>query len=282
MKKDHITQIIVASLLMLQFTSASGQVMDDLETANTCSFFGEVVPQKVTTFSSDKEAESAIKKIVDASGLVQNFLVRAAGVPNAAAVIRGDTRYILYNQHFMKETERRAQNSWASISIMAHEVGHHLNGHTLDGRGSRPKIELEADYYSGFILQRLGASLSDARAAMEKLGSESGSSTHPAKRDRLAAIANGWVRACESDSKCDEDREPDVGEIPIPDRPSTPPATQRDRGYPSGYGMLVCGCWGYNPPPLSAESKCASGFVRVNICPGFCAGGGSPYAYVCQ
>ena len=85
---------------------------------------------------------------------------------------------------------------------MAHEVGHHLNGHTLSDVGSRPKRELEADYYSGFILQRLGANLDDARVAMLKLGSDSGSRTHPARHDRLAAIGNGWMKACDSDPNC--------------------------------------------------------------------------------
>lgn len=191
--------------LALISVSTNSQVFDEIETGNTCSYFGESIPDRVTTFSSDREAEGVIKNIVDASGLVQNFEVRAAGVPNAAAVIRGDTRFILYNQYFMQNTKRSTSSNWAPISIMAHEVGHHLNGHTLDNRGSRPKIELEADYYSGFILQRMGASLEDARAAMNKLGSSSGSNTHPAKHDRLAAIGSGWTKACDSDPRCGED-----------------------------------------------------------------------------
>ena len=196
---------IISLAAVLISLPLNAQVFDEIETGNTCSYFGETIPEKVTTFSSDQEAESVIKKIVDSSGLVQNFQVRAAGVPNAAAVIRGDTRYILYNQYFMQNTKRSTGSNWAPISIMAHEVGHHLNGHTLDKRGSRPKIELEADYYSGFILQRMGASIDDARAAMSKLGSASGSNTHPAKHDRLAAIGSGWTKACESDPACTGD-----------------------------------------------------------------------------
>lgn len=53
-------------------------------------------------------------------------------------------------------------------------------------------------------------------------------------------------------------------------------------GMPSGYGMQICGCWGFNPAPTLPESRCASGAVRVNVCPGYCSGGGNPYAYVCQ
>jgi hypothetical protein len=38
----------------------------------------------------------------------------------------------------------------------------------------------------------MGASLGEARAAMNQIASPQASSTHPAKNDRLNAIANGW------------------------------------------------------------------------------------------
>lgn len=57
---------------------------------------------------------------------------------------------------------------------------------------------------------------------------------------------------------------------------------QSQAGFPSGFGMQVCGCWGSNASPVVPEARCASGAVRVNMCPGFCQGGGNPYAYVCQ
>ncbi|HYD80625.1 MAG TPA: hypothetical protein VEC06_12520 [Paucimonas sp.] len=53
-------------------------------------------------------------------------------------------------------------------------------------------------------------------------------------------------------------------------------------GFPSGYGMQVCGCWGYDPAPVAPEPLCASGAVRLNPCSGYCPGGGIQYAYVCQ
>ena len=194
--------IIFMLILVLLCPVTWAQIFDELETGQVCSYFGESMPENVTMFQSDHEAEEVLRQIVEASGLIQNFRIRAAGVPNAAAVIKGETRYILYDQYFMQDMKKRTGSSWAAKSIMAHEVGHHLNGHTLSDVGSRPKRELEADYYSGFILQRLGANLDDARVAMLKLGSDSGSRTHPARHDRLAAIGNGWMKACDSDPNC--------------------------------------------------------------------------------
>lgn len=156
-----------------------------------CSYYGEKNPTSVYTFTSDNEAQSALKMITDASGLSTNFRLVAANVPNAAAVIFNNQRYILYNQTFMYNIGQRI-NYWASISILAHEVGHHLNGHSLTPGGSRPSLELEADKFSGFILSKLGATLSEAQSAINTLISESGSVTHPGRSARLAAIANGW------------------------------------------------------------------------------------------
>lgn len=313
---------LIAFLAVFLPMKSNAEIVDELGTNNTCSYYGEKVPEKVTTFSSDQEAEDVIKRIVRASGLAQNFQVRAAGVPNAAAVIRGDVRYILYDQYFMQSTRRNTGSAWAPISIMAHEVGHHLNGHTLDNKGSRPSIELQADYYSGFVLQKMGATLEEARVAMTKLGSPEGSSTHPARHDRLAAIGNGWTEACGTDPKCNggsSDPTPPPPKKPTPkpkpgknsceyandgtcDEPdlcdagtdtndcrASTPSPQRGpgpipmpSGFPSGFGMLVCGCHGFNPPMIAQEPRCQSGAVRLNQCPGFCPGGGSPYAYVCQ
>ncbi len=53
-------------------------------------------------------------------------------------------------------------------------------------------------------------------------------------------------------------------------------------GFPAGYGMKQCACWGFSQQTVAQEPRCRSGYVRVNQCAGYCPGGGSPYAYVCQ
>lgn len=198
----HASRMFPKVLLVLASLPCHAQVGEKVRLGDNCSYFGESLPAAVTTFSSNQEAEDVIRNIVKASGLAQNFQVRAAGVPNAAAVIQGTTRYILYNTAFIRNVRDSTGSDWAPRSIMAHEIGHHLNGHTLDHRGSRPDIELEADYFSGFILQKLGASLGEAQAAMQRLGSPTGSETHPARHDRLEAIASGWSGSCDTDPAC--------------------------------------------------------------------------------
>lgn len=67
-----------------------------------------------------------------------------------------------------------------------------MNGHTLDGLGSLPELELQADEFSGFVLRRMGANLAEAQLAMKMVANTKATTTHPAKEERLGAIAKGW------------------------------------------------------------------------------------------
>jgi hypothetical protein len=137
-----------------------------------------------------------IREITDAVGLKARFELRATrDVDNAAAVVYNGKRFLLYNPDFLNGVNRAGHTDWAGISILAHEMGHHLNGHTLRSGGSQPADELEADEFSGFVLRKLGASLAQAQAAMATVSDDQGSSTHPGRAPRLTAIGEGWQRA---------------------------------------------------------------------------------------
>ncbi len=203
MLKKHLntalTLIVLLSVFVAEAQNGKRMVFDFKK--QFCSYYGENTPTTaIYTFASDNEAKQALARIMQVTGLPTNFNIMAANVPNACAVIKCPTsstceRYILYNQDFMLKVRDLTRTNWSEISILAHEIGHHLSGHTLDNLGSRPEIELEADKFSGFVLGKMGATLADAKAAMELIGSSSGSSTHPAKDARLAAIVNGWREA---------------------------------------------------------------------------------------
>src|SRR5687767_4496297 len=111
-------------------------------------------------FSSVSEARTIITDIMEVVNIQQNFTVSSTTqVDNAAAVVYQNQRYILYNSSFINKLDDVANDKWASISVLAHEIGHHLLGHTLDGRGSQLPKELAADEFSGLVLRRMGASL---------------------------------------------------------------------------------------------------------------------------
>jgi hypothetical protein len=173
-------------------------------TLQACSYDGE--PVRVAAVGQDlpSDCRDMVAQIMKFTGLPQNFTVVEAPVPNAAAIILLDDqkvpqRVIAFNKDFL-DIVRSATggNGWAPISIMAHEIGHHLSGHTITPGGSQPPTELEADKFSGFVLYKMGASLDDAQTAMSRLvkdGPDGG--THPGRGKRLGAIRDGWQLACE-------------------------------------------------------------------------------------
>ncbi|RTQ51719.1 membrane-binding protein [Hymenobacter gummosus] len=137
-----------------------------------------------------------LREITDVVGLKPRFELRATTqVENAAAVVYGGKRFLLYNPNFVAAVNRASRTDWAGVSILAHEMGHHLNGHTLQGGGSNPSDELEADEFSGFVLRKMGASLSEAQTAMAVVSQDYDSPTHPGRPTRLAAIGRGWQQA---------------------------------------------------------------------------------------
>ncbi|QHL89106.1 M48 family metalloprotease [Nibribacter ruber] len=146
-------------------------------------------------YTTQAGARDIITEIIDAIGLKPRFEVRAANVPNAAATIINGKRYILYNEQFLSAVNNAVRTDWAGVSILAHEIGHHLNGHTLTQGGSNINDELEADEFSGFVLRKMGASLSETQAAIKVLADDEDNRTHPGKSSRLAAINRGWRNA---------------------------------------------------------------------------------------
>jgi hypothetical protein len=148
--------------------------------------------------------------------------------------------------------------STSRMFALAHECGHHKLGHsTPQGMWFRNtqawatrQQELDADCWAAQKLAQI-QDVQDLRRMILQFASQGPmpQGPYPSGRERAMAVAQ-----CSG--------------ISI--------------GYPSGYGLKGCGCWGPNPPPTALESRCESGYVRVNVCPGFCAPGQPVYAYVCM
>lgn len=185
----------------------AAQIADTLQ---ACSYDGQPVRFGIGE-QAPRDCRDMIEKVMDFTGLPQNFQVTEADVPNAAAAIlldqqRVPQRVIAFNPDFIELVRRETGgNPWAAVSIMAHEVGHHLAGHTIQPGGSQPPIELEADKFSGFVLYKMGASRQDTLTAIQTLVPESvrHDSTHPGRAQRVAAISDGWDSACRQTGRND-------------------------------------------------------------------------------
>jgi len=153
-------------------------------------------------FASERAADSALDDILNVIGASKRFVLQeCSNINNAVALTMNGVRYIMYDPEFM--TSLAYGDQWSNKFILAHEVGHHINGHTVDvlAANSSNKVslstsriqELEADEFAGFVLGRLGASLSDALSGVQSLSDKDDSySTHPRRSRRIAAIKKGF------------------------------------------------------------------------------------------
>jgi len=182
-------------LLLLTTLMVTPAAAETLTVHHACTWDGPALSGRVSAAAPADRVQRITRAILSTAGLVTGVEVRAASIANAAALLHGDERYVLYNPRFLDDVSRRAGTPWAAISVLAHEIGHHLGGHTLDDRSSRPHTELEADQFSGFVLARLGASLDEAQAAMRLMGAWRANKSHPAGQARLDAIRDGWELA---------------------------------------------------------------------------------------
>ena len=138
---------------------------------------GIIIPPKSlkTNFESVYEAREYINTMLDSINWKENFTIQEQnGINNAYATIIRNRRYIIYDNDFLENLDAYARTKWASVSVLAHEMGHHYRNHTVDTRGSTPPKEIEADYFSGYVMAKLGATLNEARAAMEQIASPTG------------------------------------------------------------------------------------------------------------
>lgn len=165
-----------------------------LESYSGCAFTLMISGESMALNMPDKREIDQITKILRYSGIPINFTIFKADMDNAFATIINNERYIVYGKGLLKTLDEDSGSYWSSMSILAHEIGHHLSGHTL-AYGDNPEYELEADKFSGFVLYKMGASLPQSLAGMNSLGSETESESHPDKYQRMKAIQNGWEEA---------------------------------------------------------------------------------------
>ena len=157
---------------------------------------------------SNADAQKALDVILNAVGLSKNFIIaECTGIENVVASAYRGKRFILYDKEFMNQINRKS-NEWSSLFILAHEVGHHINGHSLDillysnididppTLSKKREQELEADEFAAFILTKLGAKLIQLEEIINNISDNSNDfSSHPPRNKRLIAVNNGFNKS---------------------------------------------------------------------------------------
>ena len=193
---------LILLLLFIPLVSF-GQKSNDADALKLC------VALQSNNFTTDAEAEDAVNKILSVIGASQKPVLQAcSNINNAVAAVYKGQRYILYDRDFMNSLTAGSNQYWSNMFILAHEVGHHINGHSLDivlyasdiidpkSLEERRKQELEADEFAGFVMAKLGATLKQTSLVMRDIPSISNEndSTHPSKEKRISSVRVGFKK----------------------------------------------------------------------------------------
>lgn len=157
-----------------------------------------------STFQSSDASVAALDEILNTVGAARRFQIQACtNINNALAITLQGVRYIMYDPEWIASLDY--MQDWAGKFILAHEVGHHINGHTIDVMVSMKNSrriplyqsriqELEADKFAGFVMANLGASLNQALIAVNQISDDSddSNSTHPSRSKRIQAVTAGY------------------------------------------------------------------------------------------
>ena len=186
--------------IVILFISNSIALSQEAKLVIGTSYYGTLIDEEkicdLLAFNSRTEVSQAVENIVKRSGLKQNFYVmECPNTDNCFAATRDGERLIVYDSKFFDRLNNLTKNNWASLSILAHEIGHHLQGHTIKSGGSDHNRELEADEFSGFVMYQMGATLRDAQMAIASTTTEYSTSSHPPRSTRLKAIKRGYENA---------------------------------------------------------------------------------------
>jgi tetratricopeptide (TPR) repeat protein len=195
-------KIILIILVFTTSVSFSQDYGNNADALKICS------AMQSNNFTADIKAENALEKILNVIGASKRFVLQPCNnINNAVATTYKGIRYILYDADFMNTINNG--NNWGNLFILAHEVGHHINGHSLDlvlyasktiepkTLEQRRKQELEADEFAGFILAKLEGDILEANKVINKTSSNQDDiySTHPNATKRLNAIQIGYNKA---------------------------------------------------------------------------------------
>lgn len=175
----------------------------------------------------NKDAYSYIKRILDVAELPMNFVVQKIEKANNAYAYMDSygTRYILYDNVFLNSLNSDTTNT-ELITVLAHEIGHHLAGHSLaidnfikldscsywcnykhpkfdkikktehcsDYLKNRRTKETEADVFAGYIMARLKYDKQKVKNTFIQISTNKDDtySTHPSRNKRLTSIDLGY------------------------------------------------------------------------------------------
>lgn len=164
-----------------------------IDTSHHCIYNQPHFQEEPYIFSSgDENLEKMVVEICQAAGVVQDFEVVSASVQGIAAVVDHSGKYLLYSRRYVRNL--MSSNQSLLYAMLAHEIGHLVRGHELDGN-FRLREESAADEFMGRVLYELKqtGSLAETLNAVRKERFAYAHLLNYGMRSKM--IANGWNAA---------------------------------------------------------------------------------------
>ncbi len=196
-------------LLFLSVVFCSVQLVE-AQSKIVTNFYGVEIMKSVCKDSGsslqDADVERLITDMLTRSGAENRFIIQSCNeINNCQAIVRKDGKAYLYlHPDFVSWLKSinitmgatPKDKDWKVLCVLAHELGHLVNNHFTDSTSnlSQHDLELEADEYAGYMLNLMGASLQHALLCMVYIN-ETGSSTHPGRKERIRALEKGFNKA---------------------------------------------------------------------------------------
>lgn len=242
----------------------SGGTCATASLSSACGLAGKIDPNIIPGSAVD-DVTNLLKRIATAVHISNLPQITSGNVPNAAAAIFGRQRVIVYSPAFLAQLRAAAGGTkWAVTFVLAHELGHHIEGHTITGAGSNHQSEFEADAWATHALKNMGASLEETTAAMRAMPTPA-SGPHPSSEARVRNITRAYNNNT-TPAPGDRTPPPDPGPegSPVPGPGGTPlPAPV---GLARGTQIEPCSCrWA--PGFRGQAPACASRVGLAVSCP---------------
>ena len=154
----------------------------------------------------ESENQKSIDNILNTIGIANaNFVTKSCkDIYNAFAYYDSynKIRYIAVDENFIYNLNPK-NYQWTSVFVLAHEIAHHLNGHTITGIKSdneRRQRELDCDKFAGFAIRKLGGSIESLKKAIKSIPHpKNNTGSHPTYERRLASALEGYKMGVEEE-----------------------------------------------------------------------------------
>ncbi|GAB3097799.1 M48 family metalloprotease [Lysobacter terrae] len=182
----------IAALPVLHCVGAAGAVIPFCQFSKEKGWSNSR-PREYITRRARKKDPSGIPEVIDKvlrsldiSPAIDVYILKDEN--NAFATVASGRKIVAFDVDFLQWVNAQAGTEWAAIQIVSHEIGHHIAGFSNESHRS----ELNADYWSGQALQRLGSSRESATQAIMSVGTTTDTQSHPNKFKRAGIIERGW------------------------------------------------------------------------------------------